>query len=53
LEKERFGRTKPNSKFFHFIKRIMPNNDKRMKCLITEEEKYTKARPLLSKWRGD
>jgi len=53
LEKERFGRTKPNSKFFHIIKRIMPNNDKRMKCLITEEEKYTKARPLLSKWRGD
>jgi hypothetical protein len=38
LEKERFNRTKPNSKFFHISKKIMPNNDKEMKCLITEVE---------------
>jgi hypothetical protein len=53
LEKERFTRTKPNSMLFHIIKRIKPNNNKEMKCLITEAEKHTKARPLLSKWRGE
>jgi hypothetical protein len=39
MEKERYSRTKPNNKFFHIIRRIMPNKDKEMKCLITEDDK--------------
>jgi len=53
LEKERYSRIKPNNKFFHIIRRIMPNNDKKMKCLIIEDENHVKIRLLLSKWRGN
>jgi len=52
-EKERCGRIKPNYLFFHISKGVKPSKEQKSKCLITEVEKNTKARPLLSSRRGE
>jgi len=53
MEKERCDRIKPGIKFFHIGSRKKPSPAIMLKCLITADAKQTKARPLLSKWRGE